>query len=95
MTNVQLRGGQDYVKGRASRVLAPDQGEGKRDDRLDRYEYRSLEPRAEGCAYVEHDAEALADSLSAEIGVGVGPFRAASRRTSATQEGLSGLIGRI
>jgi hypothetical protein len=49
-----------------------DQGEGERDDRLDRNEHRSLESRAEGCADVEHDAETLANGLRAEIGVGAG-----------------------
>src|SRR6266540_4069379 len=68
----RLHGGQNCIKGGASRVLAPDQGEGERDDRLDRNEYRLLESRAEGCAYVEHDAETLANCLRAEIGVGVG-----------------------
>jgi hypothetical protein len=75
------------VKRSAARVLAPDEGEGERDDRLDRYEYRSLESRAEGCAHVEHDAEPLANSLCAEIGAGIGRVwgsKPAARQASST-----------
>src|SRR5215213_8362990 len=67
----RLRGGDNRVQGGAARILAPDQRERQGDDRLDGHEYRLLESRTEGRAYIEHDPEAFANGLCAEIGVGV------------------------